>query len=400
MTEEYSLDKEIVFYGLYPQVSHDEYEEPLYAESIKELETDFSERKYINSKVIFGNIRKITLNCNLGYTNAHMIKEIDSRKYRPLGNRLNLIILINKGDENNVYVDDNYKYKIVQKIVTDKIFGDMIQPCLIKMVSDQGKTKVFKPYVSIAKKERDIIRNEHSGNLIQYLKSKDFYDKIIAETKVSFGVYVLEESVKDALRTLNQNVAKKVIENERAHLNSEIALLKENQQKNSLGTFINNLKNVVNNGIKQVGIEIMKNDSSISKEQKRQAKAQLIHLGIDNLKNSVLANMMNVFNQSKIALLEKQKTELEQQKTELEQQKEKLNTQKEAAEAKTKTSNISNVISKLQFFATTQMKQIGNQIRNDNIKTSLGGIKKLSKVTSVTYHILSSKGLTFPWLTT
>ena len=206
--------------------------------------------------------------------------------------------------------------------------------------------------------------------------------------------------MKDALRTLNQNVAKKVIENERAHLNSEIALLKENQQKNSLGTFINNLKNVVNNGIKQVGIEIMKNDSSISKEQKRQAKAQLIHLGIDNLKNSVLANMMNVFNQSKIALLEKQKTELEQQKTELEQQKEKLNTQKEAAEAKTKTSNISSVINNLQYLATTQMKQIGNEIRNNNIKTSLGGIEKLNKVTEGIYKILSSKGLTFPWLTT
>ena len=392
MTDGYSLDKEIVFYGLYPQVSHDEYEEPLYAGSIKELETDFSERKYINSKVIFGNIRKITLNCNLGYTNAHMRKEIDSRKYRPLGNRLNQIILRTKGDENNFYVDDNYKYKIVQQIITEKINND-IQPCLIKMVNDQGKSKVFRPYVSIARgsAERQIIKDKFHKDISEYVRSEDFYEKIIAETKVSFGVYVLEESVKDALRTLNQNVAKKVIENERANLNREIALLKENQQKTSLGTFINNLKNVVNNGIKQVGVDIMKNDSSISAIEKREAKKQLISLGIDNLKNRVLPNMMHVFNQSKIALLEKQKTDLEKQNKE-------LNEQKEAAEAKTNTSNISNVISKLQFFATIEMKRIGHEIRNNNIKTSLGNIKNLDKVTKQMYIARTNNGLTFPWL--
>lgn len=392
MADDYSLDDVIFFYGLYPQTSYKEYNEPLYAESVEELEQEFSGRTYKNSKVIFGNISKITLNYNSGYTNAHMIKEIDSRNYRPLGNRLNLIILSSKGDENNVYVDDSYKYKIVQKIMTDRFSKGIIKPCLIKMVNDQGKTKVFRPVVSIAKEgpERNIITNDHGGSLIQYLVSKTFYDTRIAETKVSFGVYVLEESVKDALRTLNKNVEKKVIENERTRLNHKIALLEEKQQKNSLGTFINNLKNVVTSGIKQVGLDIMKRDSSISAIEKRQAKAQLISLGIDNLKNSVLANMINVFNQSKIALLEQQKTDLETQNKD-------LNTQKEAAEANIKTSNISGVISNLQSLATIEMKRIGHEIRNNNIKTGLGNIN-LGNVTELIYNSLALNGLKFPWL--
>lgn len=393
MTEEYSLDKEIVFYGLYPQTSYKKYTRPLYASTIDKLQKTLAREIYESSKVIFSNIHEIKFKYNEQHTIKPIEVDIKNANYDSLGGRLNIIIKSVENTKDNIYEHRGKIYSISQEVITTTADDGSGQPCFIKFVNDQGKNKVFKPVVYTGKntKERNILKESYQRSRAKYFISKEFYETRVAETKVSFGVYVLEESVKDALRTLNQNVAKKVIENEKDLLNQKIALLEENQRKTSLGTFIDNLKNVVNSGIKQVGIEIMKNDSSTSAKEKREAKAQLISLGIDNLKNSVLANMKLVFNQSKIALLEKQKKELETQNKN-------LNEQKKAAEANTKTSNISSVINNLQYLATTQMKQIGNEIRNNNIKTSLGGIEKLNKVTEGIYNILSSKGLTFPWL--
>lgn len=384
----------VTFYGLYPQIEYGKYSAPIYGGTIDILKKKFYNQDYDDKTVIFSNIYEITFNYGENVSKRYE-ENITNKEFHNLGSRINIIIAKEPNNNEQIYTIDSIKYHITQDVICPSTNNLDINPCLIKMVNKNNKFKVFCPTVSFKQGSgyRELYENSFEYDPKMLYHSKDFYEKIIAETKVSFGVYVLEESVKDALRTLNENVAKKVKENESDRLISEIADLKENQRKTSLGTFIDNLKNVVNSGIKQVGIEIMKNDSSTSAKEKREAKAQLISLGIDNLKNSVLANMKLVFNQSKMALLEKQKTELETQNKN-------LNTQKEAAEAKTKTSNISSVINNLQYLATTQMKQIGNEIRNNNIKTSLGGIEKLNKVTEGIYNILSSKGLTFQWLTT